>query len=102
MVEDRKKEDAAGGPGSPAKTVEPAKPKMIPHPISTQLTATIEQRSRRQNLVPEKFHSDIGSLKVKQMNFPKNESFFFPEKTVPKDVTRTLYSNPVTDSSHSG
>ena len=87
MVEDSKKQGESNGapndllrktdqfPASP-----PPKPKFQPQPIQIQLSASIDQRSRAHNsLKPEKFHSDIGSLKVKQMNFPGNESFFFPE-----------------------
>jgi hypothetical protein len=87
QMEDSKKQAESNGapndllrktdqfPASP-----PPKPKFQPQPIQLQLSPSIDQRSRAHNsLKPEKFHSDIGSLKVKQMNFPGNESFFFPE-----------------------
>ncbi len=93
MVEDSKKQSTIGSPNDLLRKTDqfpaspPPKPKFQPQPIQLQLSATIDQRSRAHNN-PEKFHSDIGSLKVKQMNFPGNESFFFAEKTVPAEVRK--------------
>lgn len=96
MEEDSKKQgDANGSPNDLLRKTDqfpaspPPKAKFQPQPIQLQLSATIDQRSRAHNN-PEKFHSDIGSLKVKQMNFPGNESFFFPEKMVPSEVKSNL------------
>jgi len=92
MVEDSKKQ-TNGSPNDLLRKTDqfpsspPPKAKFQPQPIQLQLSATIDQRSRAHNN-PEKFHSDIGSLKVKQMNFPGNESFFFAEKTVSAEVRK--------------
>jgi hypothetical protein len=38
--------------------------------------------------IPSKYdlNARVGSIKIKQTNFPKNESFFFPEEQVPQHI----------------